>query len=560
LKSKNIFFSFLAGLLILMILGGAVAVAEAQPVTPTAEAGIKPTSQIRIPPPQVRTRKQREAAAAREAAAPSPPGQEIPFRPTKSEAAYKAGKVAAARQRALQSPGPGIQSPAPLAPTPLTGTINFGGVNSVEAGNFIPPDTHGAVGLNHFVEITNSHLDIYEKGGSNTRVYSQSLSVFFGDVPIQRLYDPRVIYDHNDKRWIMSALAPIESSPPTTVQRFFFAVSLNDDPTGDYYIYQVSVSNGYGDVWDFPQLGLDRHAVIFTANHFDSLNNFIDARMFAVAKSLLYNGPGQTLTPSVFTGLAGTLSPPLVLDENPNTYLVAADSFESAPIREVMLYTLTNSAADSPTLSTPATIPVQAYTMPANAPQPGTNATLDTSDCRFVSAGTQIGNSLFQVHTIAIGGLAKCRFYEFDTVNRKIIQTGTFGRSNTSSDFNATIVANRRKDVFVTWSSTDVSNNVNAEVRYSGRLHTEPLGVIPSPGSWLVGSNTFYNADTTRVEQRWGDYSAVSLDPVDPRGLTAWIVNERILSTTNWGSRIGCISLPPYDSSLPAVYLLLLSD
>jgi hypothetical protein len=143
-------------------------------------------------------------------------------------------------------------------------------------------------------------------------------------------------------------------------------------------------------------------------------------------------------------------------------------------------------------------------------------------------------------------------------VNRRVIQSGDFGRSGTSFDFNASIAANRRKDVFVTWSSTDVVNNVNAEVRFSGRLHTEPLGVIPSPGALLFGSNTFYSVAGT--EQRWGDYSAVSLDPADPRGLTAWIVNERILSNIVWGSRIGRISLPPYDSSLPAVYFLLFSD
>lgn len=542
----------LASLFILMLLGGAIAVAEAQPVTPSTDAVIKPTSQVRIPAPQVRTREQMEAAAALAAAAPAPPDRHIPFRSTMGEAAYKAHKAKAVQKKALQSPVPETQGVAPLALTTLTGTINFEGVDSVTAG-MRPPDTHGAVGLNHFVEITNSHLDIYEKGAPNTRVKSLPLSAFFAYTS-QLLYDPRVIYDHNDNRWIISAIARSES---TAVQRFFFAVSQTADPLGTYYIYQVNVSDGFGGFWDFPQLGLDQNAVIFTTNFYSAAEDFIDARMFAVAKSLLYNGPGQTLTPSMFTGLAGTLAPPLVLDENPNTYLVAADS----PIDvKVTLYTLTNSAADPPTLSTGAPIPVPLYTAPANALQPGTAATLDTSDGRFVNAGPQIGNSLFQVHSINSGGYARCRFYEFDTVNKQVIQTGTFGKSSTSFDFNASIAANRRRDVFVTWSSTDVTNSVNAEVRFSGRLHTEPLGVISSPGSLLFGSDTFYYADTTKLDQRWGDYSAVSLDPADPRGLTAWIVNERILSNTVWGSRIGRISLPPYDSGLPAVYFLLFSD
>ncbi|HEX9884062.1 MAG TPA: hypothetical protein VGA79_08865, partial [Desulfobaccales bacterium] len=352
-----------------------------------------------------------EAAAALEAAAPAPPERDIPFRPTIGDAAYKAQKAQAAKNRALQAPpAPETESAAPLAPPALTDTINFEGVDSVTAGNIRPPDTHGAVGLNHFVEITNSHLDIYEKAAPNNRVNGNgvSLSAFFGYAN-RLLFDPRVIYDHNDNRWNMSSIAAKESP---TVQRFFFAVSQTADPLGAFYIYQVNVSDGMGGFWDFPQLGLDHNAVIFTANLFGPANNFIDARMFAVAKSLLYNGSSQTLTPHVFTGLVGTLAPPLVLDRNPNTYLVAADTFDD----KVTLYTLTNSAADPPTLSGPATIPVPAYTAPANAPQPGTSASLDTSDSRFVNAGTQIRNSLFQVHTVNSGGFARCRFYEFDTV------------------------------------------------------------------------------------------------------------------------------------------------
>ena len=546
MKPKRRYSSIIASFVILMILGGLVALAGAQQTASPGEAVIKPTLKLIIPPPQVRTREQMKAAAALEAGAPAPPQREIPFRPTMGEAAYKAHKARAAQDRALQAPmAPETQSAAPLAPTTLTETINFEGVNSITAGGLRPPDTHGAVGLNHFVEITNSHLDIFEKAVPNNRVHSVSLRAFFGHTTY--LYDPRVIYDLDYNRWIISAIAPIESD---ILQRFFFAVSQTADPLGAYYIYQANVSDGLGGFWDFPQLGLDQNAVIFTTNFFSKFGDFLGARVFPAAKSLLYNGHNPT--PSMFTGLAGTLAPPLVLDRNPNTYLVAANTGDD----KVTLYTLTNSAADPPTLSAGAIIPVPPYTVPPSALQPGTAATLDTSDGRFVNAGTQIGNSLFQVHSINSGGYARCRFYEFDTVNKQVIQSGDFGRSGTSFDFNASIAANRRKDVFVTWSSTDVG--VNAEVRFSGRRHTDPQGVIPSPGSLLFGSDTFYLVSGT--EQRWGDYSAVSLDPADPRGLTAWIVNERIVSTTVWGSRIGRISLPPYDSSLPAVYFLLFSD
>lgn len=519
-------------------------------------ATIKSTSQIEIPPARVRTWQEMEADAAKEAAGPPPPLRVKKFRPTRGEAAYQALKAQAAQTSTLQAPAaPSTESAAPLAPTTLTNPINFDGVDSVTAGGWRPPDTEGAVGPNHFVEITNSHIDIYQKAAPNTKVSGVSLASFFG-YSTQSLFDPRVVYDSGSQRWIMTADAFAQSA---TIQYFFIAVSQSSDPTGAFYIYRVNVSDGHGVTggvqWDFPMVGFDQNAVIFTANFFTAAGAFIDARMFTVAKSSLYSGPSGTLTPTLITGLAGTLAAPIVLDTNANTYLVAADD---ASFSQVWIYTMTNSATNPPTLSGPVAIPVTAFAYPPNAVQPGTAATLDSSDCRFVNVSTQIGNSLFQVHTINSGGYARPRFYEFNTVNKTVIQSGTFNRSSTSYDFNASIAANRTKDVFVTWSATDPANSVNAEARFSGRLHTDTSGVIPSPGYLLYGSATYYNFTGSGV-QRWGDYSAVSLDPADATGLTAWVINERILTTTTWGNRIGSIKLPGHRTPTGAYIPLLLN-
>ena len=112
----------------------------------------------------------------------------------------------------------------------------------------------------------------------------------------------------------------------------------------------------------------------------------------------------------------------------------------------------------------------------------------------------------------------------------------------------------------MTWSATDPSNNVNAEVRFSGRLHNRPPERHPQPRLLAVSAAPrIIGLPSARPHNGGGDYSAVSLDPTDPTGATAWIVNERILSRTSWGSRIGRIRLP-IDTSLPAVDLLLLGD
>jgi hypothetical protein len=168
---------------------------------------------------------------------------------------------------------------------------------------------------------------------------------------------------------------------------------------------------------------------------------------------------------------------------------------------------------------------------------------LDTGDARFVNTSTQTGNSLWQVHTINFVGFAAPRFYQIDTVANTVVQSGVFFATATSFDFNASIAATASNDAFVTWTATDPSAGTNAQVRFSGRRSSDPLNSMPA-GSALIGSATCIttNFDPNFGLQRWGDYSAVTVDPSN--STLAWIVNETIRTSGGsvvWGSRIGKI-------------------
>lgn len=474
---------------------------------------------IKFRRPHIRTFEEMEATetALREAGK-LPVTPRIPFRPTMSAIDYKAAKAAAAETGITHQ-----DRESPHIPTkqPNLKGININGVNEIEAGGSRPPDTHGAVGLDYFVEITNSHIDIYKKS-DGTRVKSVSLASFFGYTN-QTLFDPRCVYDSAQDRWIISAEAFQESA---TVQRQFVAVSKTSDPLGSYNIYNGDVNfKNNNDFWDFPQLGVDNKSIIITANIFGRVS-YRETRMVVADKFRLYNGLSASI--KLFTGLDGTLAPPIVLDNNNKTFLVVA-----ALSGIIKKYTLTYPGGVPNLTSSIITVP--AYSVPPNAEQPGTAETLDTSDLRFVNASAQVGDSLWQVHTINVKGLPKPKFYEFNTATNTVIQSGIISASATSNDWNASIAANANNDVYVTWSSTDPSAGVNAQVRFSGRLHTDPIGAISS-GSVLFTSPAFYNPSSDNPE-RWGDYSAVTVDPKDP--LRAWIVNEKIDSATGWGSRIG---------------------
>ena len=483
------------------------AYARAQTIAPKATANFEPATE-RMPEENYVV--QHSAPAA------------IPFRPTISASAYAAAKKAAEANRS-----PRVEPLGPVLPAAPPRTIlkNFNGASDVDG--FVPPDTEGAAGATQFVETTNSHINIFKKtDGSLAK--SVSLASFF-NYTAQSLFDPRVVYDPVWKRWIVTADAFAENS---TVQKFFFAVSKTSNATGAFYFYNTNVISflSSGDFWDFPQVGFDQDAVIFTANVFDSSDNYKGAYTFAIAKALIYNG--RVTTVPVFGGLVGTLAPPIVLDQNANTFLIAAPSSGTALTK----YTMTNSSHPASTALAASSIAVSSYSVPPGARQAGTTDLLETSDSRFVNASTQNGNDLWQVHTISSNGSATPKFYRLNTASNTVSQSGFFFQTSTSDDWNASIAANAAGNAFVTWSSTDATHNINAQVVFSGKQNADttiPAGIVG------VTSSTFYNPSNKPTE-RWGDYSAITIDPSSIS--KAWLVNEKINSTALWGSQIMQVS------------------
>jgi len=452
---------------------------------------------------------------------PLPP-RDIPFRPTMDRAAYDAAKAQAANSYAPGAVKPFTEAFAPLA-TPIIKLTNFSGHSATEG--LRPPDTHGAVGTTHFVQVTNSHIDMWRRSNAPVLALAKSvtLATFF-NYTTRVLFDPRVVYDSTWNRWIVTADAFAESG---TVQRFFIAVSTSADPTSSFHVYNVNVDFFHnGNFWDFPQLGMDQDAVLFTANIFHG--GFIGADFFAVAKARLYNGLGFAVP--VFTGLTGTLAPPIVRDQNASTFLLAAPT-SGTTFRK---YTATNTSKGfGISLAAAVNITVPSYTIPPDARQPGTAKRLDTSDSRFVNASTQNGVDLWQTHTIALGGFPAPKFYRINTTTNTVTQSGFYFASATSDDFNASIAANNGGNCFVTYSSTNASVGINAQVRLSGKANGD-AGILAGPNAFT--SITFYHPSSDNPE-RWGDYSAVTTDPLNANN--AWLVNEQInAGGILWGSHI----------------------
>jgi len=513
-----------AVLSLIAAIGISPVLAHAQVATATVEAG----------PAQVVTRAALKALTSAAPAQIPLPTAPIAARPTMDPAAYEAAKAAAAQPDPAGKPaeaGKGGKAPSLLAP-PIVQQIQYDGVGMAIAGNLTPPDTHGAAGKNHYCQVVNSYIKCFQKGGTNSVVLASTLNAFVG-YATQTLFDPRIIYDATWNRWVFTSAAFAENA---TTQRFFIAVSKDASPTHGWYIYSLNVAFVSGGFWDYASLGMDQDSIIFAANFFVN-DSYSDSKIFAVAKARLYNGLGFSVP--LFQGLVGTLQPPIVLDQDANAYVVAASDGATGTITK---YTLRNSSRAFAATLDAATITVPAWSVPPPAAQPNSAATLDTLDARFQNASTQNGGMIWQTHTTAYVGYPAPLWYQLNGQTNTLVTSGRFFVFPGSYDWNPSIAANTSGDIFLNWSMTCPSASLGAcpngqltvRARFSGKLAGDASVTGNAGGFGNSGANVYVQTDG-----RFGDYSAVTLDPTNPN--MAWITNEVITSTSTWGSRIARI-------------------
>src|SRR2546421_9568916 len=84
--------------------------------------------------------------------------------------------------------------------------VGFTGTTFSQSG-YIPPDTNGAIGPNHFVESVNGAFAIYSRTG--TLVSRVNPNTFFdpdGPQGNNGVFDPRIVYSRQFDRWFATAM------------------------------------------------------------------------------------------------------------------------------------------------------------------------------------------------------------------------------------------------------------------------------------------------------------------------------------------------------------------
>jgi len=409
--------------------------------------------------------------------------------------------------------------------------VVFDGPNESDT-SFIPPNPGVAAGPDYLVVLINSLIVIYDKSGVQQGGFNE-LSAFFSSLGVTGdIYDPRVIYDQNDNRFIMS-FTNVDLQNPT-FGNILIAVSQTSDPTGNWYKFEMD-SKGFNSVDhaetfpDFPTLGLSSSAIYISNGQFE-LNSyctqyggcsFSDTWLRVIGLPELLSG-NQNLNITTFKGVETAAGSPAFAIEGAVTlgsasqeFLVAAD-FSANPSATIDLFSINTSGA--PVLSSGTLAPPGKYGQPPNAPQPGTGTPIDTADFRMLNAVWSNG-SLWCAQNVAdsTGQNAVAAWYQVsipDLADAALAQSGQISGSGNAYFPSVTVKPNG--EVIIPFTTSSPIQYASAA--FTGRASTDPAGTMRSFSIDRAGTDSYVD-----FALRWGDYNGSSLDP---DGESVWMIVE----------------------------------
>jgi len=436
-------------------------------------------------------------------------------------------------------------------------SVNIPGITSFSA----PPDTIGEVGPNHYVQAVNAtQFGIWNKSGT-LLAGPVSLGSLWGTGRCSsNLGDPTVNYDQLADRWVLQQFAQDGAGAS-----FCIAVSRTATPgitAADYYLYEVRTAN----FPDYPKLGVWGDAYYLTTYESPDLGLYALDRTAMLAGTApatitcavsgsqclrssipALGAPGIRDTRVLPADVEGPTAPPT---GTPGLFVRTVDSQQDPnnPTDRVDVYTATvNWTTQSWTISPPTALAPNAFdTMLCNRngagfrdciPEPGsaTNSVDALSNRPMMGlkyrqlAGhaslvfNQTINVAGHFPGIATGEVAGIRWYELRNSGAgwSIFDQGDFTPQNNPGS-NAALIhrwmgsmsIDRMGNLAVGYSMVNINNAPGQalfpSIAYAGRLTTDAPGTL--------NTETFVAASTAALSgsgNRWGDYSAMSVDPAD---------------------------------------------
>jgi len=426
-----------------------------------------------------------------------------------------------------------------------------------------PSDSTGAVGPTRYVEVVNSKVAVYDRGG---RTLASATLGSWWNVGTAASFDPQVLWDSGTDRFFYAGDAVYGPSD----HRLAFGWSTSASPglgTGDWCRYTFRYGSEFP---DFPKLGDSADFLLIGVNVFAG-DSFRGADVVAIAKPA--PGPGCPALSTLKLGVGRNLSvagarqftpvPANQVDAGPNGWVVTVPS-SGTQRSSLGIFRVTKSSTGLPTIQSSGTsLAVPAFSLPRNAPQSGSRHLLDSGDARLTQAvsaidplrGGRLG--LWTQHTVLGGAGAAVRWYEIDPASRTLLQSGTVAPRGVHA-FNGAISPDRvsRGSTRAFGSSMVLGFNTSSPTTFPSVAMVSKRGDDSVSAPVVVRTSPGPAVDFTCAAGggvcRWGDYAAATPDPAasaaDAVGRVwssnTWTRDGRVTgengtswTTWNWGAR-----------------------
>ena len=466
----------------------------------------------------------------------------------------------------VQSSPVGMSMPSPSA--------NFEGVNNIN--NVYPPDTQGDIGIDpvtgkkYYVQWVNLSFQIWDVSNPATpvSVYGPAAGNTLwagagGICESNNDGDPITMFDHLSNRWVMTQFA---LGFPNNFHECI-AVSQTADPTGAWYLYDFQISTTKMN--DYPHLGVWPDGYYMSINQFNGSSYAWEgagavvfertAMLSGAAARMIYFDIG-TVTLDYGGMLPSDLDGPAPAAGTPNYFMEWDDSSWLGDPSDTLrvwefhvdwatpansTFGLNASYAPNRTIATSNVDPDMCSGARNCIPQPGTTVKVDAIADRlmhrlqfrnFGSYQTIVGN-----HTVDATGTNQAGVHWFelrDTGSGFAMNQQSVYAPDTDNRWMGSIAMDDSGNMALGYSVS--SSATYPSIRYTGRLAADPANTLPQGEATMIAGG----GSQTGTAYRWGDYSAMSVDPDD--GCTFWYTQEYYAATSSvgWQTRIGSFKFP----------------
>lgn len=486
--------------------------------------------------------------------------------------------------------------------------MSFDGIGQSDApGGGLPPDTNGDVGPDHYIQYINTDWAIYDKTTGNRIGDVEEGNTFWngfgGPCESNNAGDPIVLYDKTAGVWVFSQF--ISSSNANGSQCFAISDRADmTDPNVTFNRYQFDFVGAFN---DYPHIGIwadengDSNGYYFVTHDFSFAGPspaFLGASFSVVERDAMLAGDAAEFVRfQNVTGAGGNafgaLPAHLEGDVLPAKNTCAPFVHNRSDLDAYLMWNLCvdwespgdSTLSDAIILTSNSPYGIGVDNSPQPAPAPSGSAldsfagnTMYRVSARAYPAASAIPMDLVINHTADSGeGVSGVKWVNFSvsyghegSVNPDVIFINGFdslaapldnftakirdeGLYSPDDDFRwmGAISIDQSRNIGLGYSVS--SETTFPSVRYTAKKSDDPKGLMRDEQSCVVGTGVQTFVDGTGRAARWGDYSSMSVDPVDQ--CTFWLTVEYIAQTgqANWDNRI--CSFKVEDCGTPNFFL-----